>query len=226
VLTGAPAPWHGKRRFSRDTEPAMSDKNLTALREGFERFEREGAPIFSLLDPVYAQAVQREGYREAKLRTIARAMPDTLGSNGKPLDLHWDGPDGREHTSGAVILVSNNPYRFRAVGAGTRPHMDTGLLGVAVFEPGRGNGNDPWLQWAVPEFEVRSDSPVRAGLDGESVILEAPIHFSSRPRALTVRIAPTTPVPRPRPACRTLRPTRFIVSSRWQHGAKHDPHTN
>jgi hypothetical protein len=29
----------------------MSDKNLTALREGFERFEREGAPIFDLLDP-------------------------------------------------------------------------------------------------------------------------------------------------------------------------------
>jgi hypothetical protein len=42
---------HGKRRFPRDIEPAMSDKNLTALREGFEGFEREGAPIFDLLDP-------------------------------------------------------------------------------------------------------------------------------------------------------------------------------
>jgi hypothetical protein len=41
----------GSGAFPRDTEPAMSDKNLTTLSEGFERFEREGAPIFDLLDP-------------------------------------------------------------------------------------------------------------------------------------------------------------------------------
>ncbi len=87
---------------------------------------------------IYAEAVQREGYREAKLRTIARTVPDTVGPGGAPLDLRWDGPDGREHQSGAVILVSNNPYRLRAVGAGSRPRMDTGTLGVAVFEPGQG----------------------------------------------------------------------------------------
>ena len=46
---------------------------------------------------IYAQAVQREGYREAKLRTIARTVPDTLGPDGTPLDLRWDGP-GRAGT--------------------------------------------------------------------------------------------------------------------------------
>lgn len=142
---------------------------------------------------IYAQAVQREGYREAKLRTIARTVPDTLGPGGTPLDLRWDGPDGGEHASGAVILVSNNPYRLRAVGAGSRPRMDTGALGVAVFEPGQGRGHPPVLEWAVPEFEVRSDNPVPAGLDGEAVTLEAPVRFTSRPAALTVRIAPHHP---------------------------------
>jgi diacylglycerol kinase family enzyme len=142
---------------------------------------------------IYAQAVQREGYREAKLRTIAKTVPETLGPDGKPLDLHWEGPDRREHTSGAVILVSNNPYRMRAVGAGTRPRMDTGELGIAVFEPGQGNGRAPWLQWAVPEFEVRSDTSVPAGLDGEAVVLEAPVRFMIRPGVLTVRIAPHHP---------------------------------
>lgn len=142
---------------------------------------------------VYAQAVQREGYREAKLRTIAKTVPGTLGPDGTPLDLRWDGPDGREHAAGAVILVSNNPYRLRAVGAGTRTRMDTGRLGVAVFEPGRGRGNSPWLQWAVPDFEVRSDRPVPAGLDGEAVVLDAPVRFTSRPGALRVRIAPHHP---------------------------------
>ena len=138
---------------------------------------------------IYAQAVQREGYREAKLRTIAHAVPDTLGPDGTPLDLRWDGPDGHEHASGAVILVSNNPYRLRVVGAGTRPRMDTGTLGVTVFEPGQGRGHRAVLQWAVPAFDVRSAGPVPAGLDGEAVTLDAPVRFTSRPGALTVRIA-------------------------------------
>lgn len=142
---------------------------------------------------IYADAVQREGYREAKLRTIARTVPDTLGPGGAPLDLRWEGPDGREHTSGAVILVSNNPYRLRAVGAGSRPRMDTGTLGVAVFEPGQGRGHSPVLQWAVPAFEVRSGAPVPAGLDGEAVTLQAPVRFTIRPGALRVRIAPRHP---------------------------------
>jgi diacylglycerol kinase family enzyme len=138
---------------------------------------------------IYAQAVQREGYREAKLRTIAQAVPDTLGPDGTPLDLRWDGPDGHEHASGAVILVSNNPYRLRPVGAGTRARLDTGTLGVTVFEPGHGRGRRAVLQWAVAAFDVRSAGPVPAGLDGEAVSLDPPVRFASRPGALIVRLA-------------------------------------
>jgi len=138
---------------------------------------------------VYAEAVQREGYREAKLRTIAHAVPDTLGPDGTPLDLRWDGPDGREHESGAVILVSNNPYRLRPVGAGTRARLDTGTLGVTVFEPGHERGRRAVLQWAVAAFDVRSAGPVPAGLDGEAVTLDPPVHFASRPGVLSVRLA-------------------------------------
>jgi diacylglycerol kinase family enzyme len=126
---------------------------------------------------IYADAVQREGYREAKMRTIARTVPDTLGPGGAPLDLRWEGPDGREHTSGA----------------GSRPRMDTGTLGVAAFEPGQGRGRPPILQWAAPAFEVRSGNRVPAGLDGEAVTLESPVRFTSRPGALRVRIAPHHP---------------------------------
>ncbi len=144
---------------------------------------------------IYAEAVQREGYREAKLRTISRAIPDALGSDGAPSDLRWTGPDGREHQTGAVILVSNNPYRFRAVGAGSRPRMDTGELGVAVFDPGerRAEGGHSATQFATPIFEVHSAGPVPAGLDGEAVTLPAPVRFASRPGALIVRIAPHHP---------------------------------
>lgn len=38
---------------------------------------------------LYAEAVQREGYREAKMRTILATVPDLLGPDGEGLDLRW-----------------------------------------------------------------------------------------------------------------------------------------
>ena len=82
---------------------------------------------------VYAEAVQSESYRDAKLRTLVETMPAVLGPQGEGLDLHWVGPDGRRAETNAVVLVSNDPYRLgSALGSGTRPRMDAGLLGVAV----------------------------------------------------------------------------------------------
>src|SRR5829696_6585113 len=92
---------------------------------------------------LYAEAVQREGYREAKLRTILDTLPDVVGSEGNGLNLRWTGPGGTEHSSGAAILVSNNRYRLgRAAGSGTRPRIDDGLLGITVAgaPAGRGDG--------------------------------------------------------------------------------------
>ena len=83
---------------------------------------------------LYAEAVQREGYRDAKLRTLLDTVPDVLGPDGGELDLRWTGPGGHAHHSGAAVLVSNNRYRLgRAVGSGTRPRIDDGLLGITVF---------------------------------------------------------------------------------------------
>ena len=60
-------------------------------------------------------------------------VPDVLGPDAAGLDLRWTGPGGHEHRSGAAILVSNNRYRLgRAVGSGTRPRIDDGLLGITV----------------------------------------------------------------------------------------------
>ena len=82
---------------------------------------------------LYADAVQREGYREAKLRTILDTVPEVLGPDAAGLDLRWTGPGGHAHRSGAAILVSNNRYRLgRAVASATRPRIDDGLLGITV----------------------------------------------------------------------------------------------
>ena len=148
---------------------------------------------------LYAEAVQRSGYREAKLRTLLDTVPDVLGEGGE-LDLDWTGPGGHEHHSGAAILVSNNRYRLgTAVGSGTRPRIDDGLVGITVAggPAGRGEGGRPpqrpWREWSAPDFEVDSDHPVPAGVDGEAIKLDPPLLFRIRPGVLNVRIAPQHP---------------------------------
>jgi diacylglycerol kinase family enzyme len=141
---------------------------------------------------LYAEAVQREGYREAKIRTILDTVPDALGPDGGGLGLRWRGPDRREHSAAAAILVSNNRYRLgKAVGSGTRPCIDDGLLGITVA--GRGEGRRGWREWTAPEFEVRSDGAVPAGVDGEALVLDAPLRFVIRPGVLRVRVASAHP---------------------------------
>jgi diacylglycerol kinase family enzyme len=146
---------------------------------------------------LYAEAVQREGYREAKLRTILDTLPEVLGPEGKGLDLRWSGPGGHEHSSGAAILVSNNRYRLgRAVGSGTRPRIDDKLLGITVASLPAGGKRliqRPWREWSSPAFEVDADGPIAAGIDGEAVTLQAPLRFRILPAALEVRVAAAHP---------------------------------
>jgi diacylglycerol kinase family enzyme len=142
---------------------------------------------------VYAEAVGNAGYRDAKLRTMLDTIPEALGADGVSPDLRWHDRDGAEHRSRAVLMVSNNRYRLTAgLGAGTRPRLDEGLLGVIQIEPpaAGGRGSRPTtLEAAMPSLTVESDAPVPAGIDGEALTLDPPLRFRVRPRALRVRIA-------------------------------------
>jgi len=109
---------------------------LDAYADGLERYidlaEVNGRVFVNNVSlGIYAEAVQRAGYRDAKLRTLLDTVPDVLGPEGAGLDLSWRGPGGHEQHSGAAVLVSNNRYRLgKAVGSGTRPRIDEGLLGL------------------------------------------------------------------------------------------------
>jgi diacylglycerol kinase family enzyme len=144
---------------------------------------------------LYAEAVQRSEYRDAKLRTILDTIPDVLGPEGDGPAIRWTGPGGREHHEAAAILVSNNRYRLgRPLGSGTRPRIDDGLLGIAVAAPGGPGGpgevpQRPWRDWSAAAFEVDADRPVPAGIDGEATVLEPPLRFRIRSGALRVRVA-------------------------------------
>jgi diacylglycerol kinase family enzyme len=147
---------------------------------------------------LYAEAVQRAGYREAKIRTLLDTVPDALGPDAEPPPLHWRGPSGDE--SGAAVLVSNNIYRLgRALGSGTRPRLDRGQLGIAVVgltgrrrDGGRSHARG-MQQWSSSTFEIGSDRPVPAGIDGEATVLDPPLRFRIMTGALRVRIAASHP---------------------------------
>ena len=47
----------------------------------------------------------------------------------------------------------------------------------------------PMREWSAPTFEVDSERPVPAGIDGEALVLDPPLNFRVRPGVLRVRIA-------------------------------------
>ncbi len=185
---------------------------LDAYAEGIERridLARVNERVFvnNASLGVYAKVVQSDAYRDAKLETWARMLPDLLGPGAEPIDLEFTTPAGEAYSDAPLILVSNNPYRLTSLaGAGTRERIDLGELGVvaarvnsagdvsklAALELAGRAGRFPGLiSWTAEEFEIRSSGPVEVGLDGEALVLEPPLRFVTMPAALRVRVPPT-----------------------------------
>jgi diacylglycerol kinase family enzyme len=160
---------------------------------------------------VYAQVVQSDAYRDAKLGTWKRMLPEMLGRDSVVCELNFDAPHPKDWCDAALVIVSNNPYQARRLrGTGTRPRLDTGRLGVFAARLrgasgvarlvtfgtiGRSLGSGSQhrrlsgvLQWSCLEFEVRAAAPIAVGLDGESLVLAPPLRFVSLPGALRVRV--------------------------------------
>jgi len=154
---------------------------------------------------VYARVVQSKCYREGKLRTWKRMLPEMLGRGAVPIDLQFETPGAKTWCHAALVVVSNNPYQLtRLGGAGTRRRLDSGRLGimagrikgagsvakmVTLGSIGQHRRFGGVLEWSLPEFEVRSRECVAVGLDGEALVLTPPLHFASLPGALRVRVS-------------------------------------
>jgi diacylglycerol kinase family enzyme len=153
---------------------------------------------------VYARVVQSDAYRDGKLGTWRRMLPEMLGRDAEAGDLLFDAPHERDWANASLVMVSNNPYQLRRFrGAGTRPRLDTGRLGIFATRM-RGAGAvaklvtlgtigqhrrlGGVLQWSSLDFEVRATAPVAVGLDGEALVLAPPLRFVSLPGALRVRV--------------------------------------
>jgi diacylglycerol kinase family enzyme len=180
---------------------------LDAFFDGLERrvdLARVNGRIFvnNACMGLYAKIVQSEAYRDAKLKTAADMLPDLLGPEAKPFDLHFVGPDGEKQPTAHLLLVSNNPYELDHLGGrGTRKRMDGGTLGVVAARiagpkeavtfigleaAGKIRSFSGWLEWDTPSFGVDSGEPIEIGIDGEAMRLDPPLEFESLPGALRV----------------------------------------
>ena len=185
------------------TSSARSTPSSTAAERRVDLGEVNGRVFVNNVSlGIYAEAVQRAGYRDAKIRTLLDTVPDALGPDGSGLDLRWTGPDGQEHQLGRHDPGLEQPLPARAGGRLRNPPGDRRR---PARDHGRRSADGPWRARASCRSDRGASGPradlrgrrrrprVPAGIDGEAVRLEPPLRFSIRTRVLRVRIAPQHP---------------------------------
>jgi len=156
----------------------------------------------------YAEVVRSPAYRDNKRGTTLQMLPDLLnGHQGARLTAQADGT-GIEAPQ--ALPVSNDPYEMGDVaGLGRRARLDAGTLGVvgvrvdsarqAIELLRRGHGTG-LTTLTAGQVTVDADVPeIPVGIDGETILLPAPVRCTIQPRALRVvvpRQRPGVPAPK------------------------------
>jgi diacylglycerol kinase family enzyme len=191
-----------RNHFARDLGVARNDLvgALDAFTDGLERSidlgDVNGRPFINNVSlGLYGDAVQRAGYRDAKVRTLLQTAGEVIGPSApSSATLHAVDDLGRDHAHPAVVLVSNNPYALdRPPLGGTRPALDSGRLGIVVLDAAPDPRHGPGRAWTATSYQLTAGEPVAAGLDGEAITLDPPLGFSIRATALRVRISSRHP---------------------------------
>jgi hypothetical protein len=144
---------------------------------------------------VYVEMLGDPGYRRDKLRVAQAKLKVVLSDTEARRALRIAPPDETLLEGVVALVVSNNPYEFaRWDGLGRRRLLDTGKLQVSVLDAGALDelgpllaGTPPGVLRFGPAFRHWTSERlvtgilgerVRAGVDGEPIILEAPLRFS------------------------------------------------
>jgi diacylglycerol kinase family enzyme len=157
----------------------------------------------------YAEVVRSPAYRDDKRGTTLQMLPSLLkGQQGARLSAH---AGDTTIEAPQALLVSNDPYGMGDLaGLGRRPRLDAGALGVVAIRVDsaaqaagllrRGHGHG-LTTLTAEEVSVDADVPqIPVGIDGETVMMPAPVRCAIRPRALRVV------VPRQRPGIPAAKP--------------------
>ncbi|MFJ7074425.1 diacylglycerol/lipid kinase family protein [Streptomyces sp. NPDC098781] len=177
----------------------------------------------------YAAIVQSPGYRDDKIGTSLDLLPDLLTRQQGPLLTARAA--GTTLEAPHAVLVSNNPYRTDdPFGLGRRDRLDAavlGVLGIRVDSAAEAAAllldPDPagLTILTAPEVIIEADrEEIEAGIDGEALVLPAPVHCRIIPGALRVRVPrkrPGVPPPAPRLDWRRLRKLAATVGRTAVH---------
>ncbi len=173
----------------------------------------------------YAEVVRSPAYRDDKRGTTLQMLPDLLhGHQGARLTARAAGTtiEGPQ-----ALLVSNGPYEMTDVaGLGRRARLDAGTLGVVAVQVDSARqaiglirrGHGPGLSvLTAGEVTVDADaSEIPVGIDGETILLPAPVRCTIQPRVLRVIVPRQRPgVPAPKAALQWPR-LRQLASFRAQ----------
>ncbi|MFE0249830.1 diacylglycerol/lipid kinase family protein [Streptomyces sp. NPDC059010] len=177
----------------------------------------------------YAAIVQSPGYRDDKLGTSLELLPDLLTrQQGARLTAR---ASGTTLDAPHAVLVSNNPYRTDdPFGLGRRDRLDAAVLGVLGIRVDSAAEAAALLLDPAPsgltiltatEVVIEADrAEIEAGIDGEALVLPAPVHCRITPGALRVRVPrkrPGVPQRAPRLDWRRLRKLAATVGRTAVH---------
>jgi diacylglycerol kinase family enzyme len=143
-----------------------------------------------------------------RLMAFLHMAPAAFGRSRRPLDVFFDLEGRREHHAALVVLVANNDYRIESIGdLGERTRLDEGRLHAYVIEAvsrrallgllaraavGNIDEAEGLVEFAGEHFSVESSQArIHAAIDGESAVLETPLEFEIKPRALRVLVPPS-----------------------------------
>jgi diacylglycerol kinase family enzyme len=158
----------------------------------------------------YAEVVETPAYRGDKLNTTLNTLPDLLqGHRGARLRAR---ANGTEIEGPQAVLVSNNAYGTGDIaGLGRRVRLDRGTLGVVGITVStaaqaigllRGRHATGLTVLTTKQIEITADTPqIPVGVDGESILMSAPVTCTVSPGALRVwvpRDRPGVPAPKAR----------------------------
>jgi diacylglycerol kinase family enzyme len=143
----------------------------------------------------------------ARLVALLRMLPAALGRSRTPLDLSLEIEGRRERHSALLVLVANNGYTMRTTAdIGRRETLEGSELHAYVIEAvsrrallgllaravaGSLERAEGWSELAAERFTLEAGRDhLHAAVDGEPVVLPAPLELEVRPRALRVLLPP------------------------------------
>jgi len=205
-------PFGTRNHFARDLGLERDDP-VAALAGFTDRRERRidvgwaGERMFlnNVTFGVYAEVVNDDAYRDAKIRTSLRVTRELLRGDRDVDSLHIETGAGGTIDTPFALLVSNNCYEtLNARDLGVRPHLDEGVLQVwaleadsmrdlasvaraAVSSSAEPEDHPNVESWTTTSLELGSpEDTAAAGVDGESVDLPMPLTLTVQPGALRV----------------------------------------